>query len=262
MRFGNPVRGKIYLAPGTVDGHTRWFRSQRFGCTGFSWEPPLGSCSHYHRGVDIARGIAGCDDDLLSVQAGTVIYAGTLTGGGKSVVVRHSGGIATGHGHMNSTSVVKGQKVTKGQRLGSIGDTGNATGCHDHLALKTGFPSTGDVNDFWRDPGAGGQGKWADIWPLLEQNVQVRVASAAPDGTNIRSTPTLDAGSRYASVVGDRLVRLDGTDLGAQGAWRAWGGTVTGARYTVGGVTSNQWQRIYLGGGYRLVAALLAQLSA
>lgn len=258
MIFGNPVRGKIYLTSGTVDGHARWFRSQRFGCTGFGAEPALGTCAHFHRGVDIARGPAGCGDDLLNVSAGTVIYAGLLTSGAKSVVVRHSGGYASGHSHMSSVSVRRGQAVAKGQKLGTVGQTGNATGCHDHLAIKTGFPSGGDVNDFWRD----GVGHFVDAWPLLEQNVQVRVDPTAPDGTNIRSSATLDAASRYASVQGDRLVAVNGTDLGAKAAWRAWGGTVDGATYSVGGVTGNRWQRIYLAGGYRYIAAPLADLSA
>lgn len=263
MIFGNPVQGRIYLSPGLEAGRSRWFRSQRYGCTGFSWEPRLGTCAHFHRGVDIARGAAGCDDPLLNVRAGTVIYAGTLTSGGKAVVVRHSGGYATGHGHLNSISVSRGQKVAKGQKLGTIGRTGEATGCHDHLALKVSFPSTGGVNEFWRDPGAGGQGKWADIWPLLEQNVTVR-PKASPVGINIRTSPSLSASSRYAVTdANGHIKRLgDGADLGLTSAQRKWGGQVTGASYTVGSTTSNRWEKILIGGAYRYVATLLAQRSA
>jgi murein DD-endopeptidase MepM/ murein hydrolase activator NlpD len=259
--FGNPVRGVIYLSPGTLDGRARWFRSQRYGCTGFYAEPPLGSCKHFHRGVDIARGPAGCGDDLLSVQAGTVIYAGTLTSGGKAVVVRHASGFATGHGHLASISVSKGQKVTKGQRLGTVGDTGNATGCHDHLALKVSFPATGGVNEFWRDPGAGGQGHWADIWPLLEQNVTVRPAH---EDVNIRTAPDTLPATRFAITRDDgRIHRLsDNADLGATSSERKWGGSVTGGSYSVDGATSSRWEKMWLAGRYYYVATLLARRSA
>lgn len=261
MIFGNPVRGTIYLSPGLVDGHSRWFRSQRFGCTGYVRERPLGDCAHFHRGVDIARGTAGCGDDLLNMAAGTVVYAGTLNDGAKSVVVYHGNGIATGHVHMSSIAVSVGQKVAKGARLGAIGQTGNATGCHDHASGKTGFPGTlrgaAAANAFWNDS----VGKWLDVWPQLEQNVQIR--PEPDDGINVRRATKLDDASRYAVVRSGRLVRLEGdVDLGAVSTWRKWGGTVDGATYSVGGTSSKRWQRIFLGGAYRYIAAPLAQLSA
>ncbi|HSL97477.1 MAG TPA: hypothetical protein VK831_02790, partial [Candidatus Deferrimicrobiaceae bacterium] len=45
--------------PSEYNGTFRWPMSgritQEFGCTGFAWEPPLGSCRHFHRGIDIAN---------------------------------------------------------------------------------------------------------------------------------------------------------------------------------------------------------------
>lgn len=259
MLFGSPLGQPIFLSSGSYEGHSRWWRTQRFGCTGFSWERPYGSCAHYHRGVDIARGAAGEGDPLYAPAAGTVIYSGTLNDGAKAVVIRHADGIATGYAHLASRAVSAGQRVSKGQRIGTVGHTGNATGPHLHWSMKTGF--SGGVNEFWRDPGAGGTGKWADPWPYLTQNVTVR--PRAVEGANIRLEASLSAASRYAVVRGDRIVRLsDGADLGARSLWRKWGGTVSGASYTVDGRTSSRWERIYLGGAYRLVATLVAERSA
>jgi len=259
--FDSPLRRTIYLSAGIEGGSSRWWRTQRFGCTGFSWERPYGSCAHYHRGVDIARGAAGSGDPVYAPAAGRIIYSGTLNDGSKSIVILHGNGIATGYGHLSSRAVSAGQQVSRGQRIGAIGSTGNSTGPHLHWSMKSGF--SGGVNEFYRDPGAGGTGRWVDPWPLLEQNVTVRPGAAATDGTNLRTEPKLGADTRYATVEGDRLVRVsDGKDLGARSSWRKWGGTVTGASYTVDGHTSNRWERIQLDGRWLVIASLLAQKSA
>lgn len=259
MLFDSPLGKHIYLSAGLVDGRSRWWRTQRYGCTGFSWERPLGSCSHFHRGVDIARGAAGAGDPVYAPAAGRVLYSGTLNDGSKSIVILHGNGVATGYGHLSSRAVSAGQQVSRGQRIGAIGSTGMSTGPHLHWSMKTSF--AGGVNEFYRDPGAGGTGRWADPWPLLEQNVTVRPKLSAPDGTNLRTAPKLGAATRYATIKGDRLVRADGKDLGARSAWRKWGGNVTGDRHTVGDRSSTSWRRILVDGRYLHISALLSDQS-
>ena len=43
--------------PSEYNGTLKWPMvgdvTQNFGCTGFSWEPPKGSCSHFHHGIDL-----------------------------------------------------------------------------------------------------------------------------------------------------------------------------------------------------------------
>ncbi len=50
------TRGNV---PSVFNGSFAWPMSgvitQEFGCTGFAWEPPLGDCAHFHRGIDIAN---------------------------------------------------------------------------------------------------------------------------------------------------------------------------------------------------------------
>lgn len=263
MILGNPVRGTIYLSPGTASGSARWFRSQRFGCTGYVRERPLGSCAHFHRGVDIARGSAGCGDDLLNMAAGTVVYTGTLNDGAKSVIVYHGGGIATGHVHMSAISVSVGQKVAKGARLGAIGQTGNATGCHDHASGKSNFPGTlrgaAAANAFWNDD----VGNWFDVWPQLAQNVTVH-PKADPTGIRIRSSLSLDASAIYAETDADGHIHRssDGADLGATSTARKWYATRKGPAYSVNGRSSTSWEEFSLAGRHVFVATLLASRSA
>jgi peptidoglycan hydrolase CwlO-like protein len=44
--------------PSQYNGTLRWplagSLTQEYGCTGFAWEQPLGSCAHFHQGIDIA----------------------------------------------------------------------------------------------------------------------------------------------------------------------------------------------------------------
>ena len=56
--------------------------------------------------------------------------------------------------------------------------------------------------------------------------------------------------------------KSDNADLGPFSQRRAWGGTVTGATYTVLGVTGSTWEKINLEGVFHFVATPLAALSA
>lgn len=270
MLFGNPVRGRVY----TRFGH-RFYRSQRYGCTGFSWEPRLGTCAHFHRGIDISHGDGACGRDVVAAAAGTVLFAGTLNDGTHVVTIRHAGGWATGYGHCRPI-VRTGQRVAKGQHVGDMDQSGPATGCHTHFAVKKDFPSGGDVNDFWLDdPKYGksgnqpalahgtGKGTWVDPWPQLEQNVTVRPQDV-PD-IRIRTAPDLDASTIYAETEADGRIhrKSDGADLGATSTWRDWGGTFTGDSYpTPSGGTSNRWEKLALDGRWLYVASAYAQRSA
>jgi Peptidase family M23 len=110
--------------------------SQGFGCTGVPQEPAFGSCPHYHNGIDIA---AHEGTPIRAAAAGTVVFAGWRSnGGGYQVWVSDGNDMYTGYHHMSSISVYTGERIRRGQRIGAVGMTGNATGPHCHFMVSIG----------------------------------------------------------------------------------------------------------------------------
>jgi murein DD-endopeptidase MepM/ murein hydrolase activator NlpD len=87
-----------------------------------------------HAGMDI-DGDTG--DPIVAAQSGTVIYVGTKGGYGRLTLVSHSDGVTTAYAHQSSTSVKKGQTVSRGEFIGRIGSSGNVTGSHLHFETRT-----------------------------------------------------------------------------------------------------------------------------
>ncbi|HEX3429151.1 MAG TPA: hypothetical protein VHS36_10105, partial [Candidatus Limnocylindrales bacterium] len=49
--------------------------TQDFGCTGVPYEPPLGSCAHFHQGIDIVAP-SGCGAPIKAAGSGRIAYIG------------------------------------------------------------------------------------------------------------------------------------------------------------------------------------------
>ncbi len=112
--------------------------TQPFGCTGFSWEPPYGSCAHYHNGIDI---VAPYGAPVRSAGAGTVVYVGWNYADGADpawiVIIAHSSSLVTWYAHMQPTYPVRaGDHVSRGQTIGYEGSTGHSTGAHLHWMVE------------------------------------------------------------------------------------------------------------------------------
>ena len=92
-----------------------------------------------HRGTDYA---APGGTEIYAVSGGVVTAAAYHYSWGYYVQVYHGkddngNSYSTLYAHMNSAPIVSvGQSVSKGQRLGYVGSTGNSTGNHLHLELK------------------------------------------------------------------------------------------------------------------------------
>ena len=112
--------------------------SQEFGCTGVIWEPPLGSCAHFHQGIDVVN---ACGTPIKAAGDGQVAYIGWNPYDGPDpawiVVIAHSAGLQTWYAHMrgNTYPVHEGQSVAKGTVVGYEDTTGNSTGCHLHWGV-------------------------------------------------------------------------------------------------------------------------------
>ena len=91
-----------------------------------------------HDGLDISG--TGYGSPIYAMLDGEVISAqyGGIAGSsaGYNVVLRHNNGYYTLYAHMSGKPPVKvGQWVTRGQRIGSMGKSGVATGTHVHLGV-------------------------------------------------------------------------------------------------------------------------------
>lgn len=93
---------------------------------------PVSGIYKRHTGTDIG---ASYGAEIVAANSGTVTLAGWNSGYGNCVIIDHGGGKATLYGHMSAYSVSQGQTVSKGQRIGSVGSTGNSTGPHLHFEV-------------------------------------------------------------------------------------------------------------------------------
>ncbi|PHS27759.1 MAG: peptidase M23 [Robiginitomaculum sp.] len=72
---------------------------------------------------------------ITATADGTVTYAGWRTGYGRLVEIDHGFGFKTRYAHMAKIKVKRGQKVTFGQQVGSMGTSGRSTGVHLHYEV-------------------------------------------------------------------------------------------------------------------------------
>ena len=112
--------------------------SQDFGCTGMTWEPPLGSCAHFHQGIDI---VAPYGTAVRASGDGKVVYCGWNYADGADpawiVIIAHSQSLETWYAHMTpSCPAGAGTSVHQGQVIGHEGNTGHSTGAHLHWAVR------------------------------------------------------------------------------------------------------------------------------
>jgi murein DD-endopeptidase MepM/ murein hydrolase activator NlpD len=94
--------------------------------------------SRTHFGMDISQGYGS---PTVAAADGVVVLTGWRNNcGGNQIVIAHGSNLYTGYYHLSGISVSTGQKVTRGTRIGRIGQTGCATGPHLHFSVSRGFP--------------------------------------------------------------------------------------------------------------------------
>jgi murein DD-endopeptidase MepM/ murein hydrolase activator NlpD len=157
----------------------------RYGSTAFGEEST-------HTGVDL---VADRSAPIVAAGDGEVIWVGYgLYGGvwdlsdpyGLAVAIRHDFGHAgqvlySAYAHMESTNVWLGQRVSAGERIGTVGDTGHASGPHLHFEVRAGenryFASRNP--ELWMVPAEGWgvlAGLVQDTWgrPMTEYLVKIK----------------------------------------------------------------------------------------
>jgi murein DD-endopeptidase MepM/ murein hydrolase activator NlpD len=88
-----------------------------------------------HKGVDYAAPVG---TRVRSVGDGVVDFAGRSGGYGNMIVVRHQGQYSTVYAHLSgfARGIHKGVRVAQGEAIGSVGQTGWATGPHLHYEFR------------------------------------------------------------------------------------------------------------------------------
>lgn len=111
--------------------------TQPYGCTGFRAEPRLGSCAHFHGGVDIANSRG---TPIRAAADGVITHVGWDPWGTRNwmVMINHGGGLTTWYAHLRGkelTGIQRGVRVRQGEVIGHMDQTGLATGVHLHWAV-------------------------------------------------------------------------------------------------------------------------------
>lgn len=88
-----------------------------------------------HSGTDFA---AAHGTPIYSTADGVVTHAGWGSGYGRLVKIKHEFGIETRYAHLSKIRVSVGQRVSRGQRIGDMGNSGRSTGTHLHYEVRIG----------------------------------------------------------------------------------------------------------------------------
>ncbi len=76
---------------------------------------------------------------VKAADKGTVVYSGNeLKGFGNLILIRHSDGWITAYAHNQKLLVKKGQKVVRGEKIATVGDTGGVNEPQLHFEVRAG----------------------------------------------------------------------------------------------------------------------------
>lgn len=90
----------------------------------------------FNDGINIA---AARGTSVGAAENGVVAYAGNeVKGMGNLIIIQHSGGWMTVYAHLDSMSVRRGNKVSVGQKIGTVGETGKVDQPQLHFEIRKG----------------------------------------------------------------------------------------------------------------------------
>lgn len=119
-------------------------------------DPPARASSGFMRPVDgrtlVSYGSqpGGLRNDGINIAAprgtpvkaadnGVVVYAGNeLRGFGNLLLISHAGGWMTAYAHLDTMGAARGDKIVRGQKIGTVGMTGNVTSPQLHFEIRKG----------------------------------------------------------------------------------------------------------------------------
>ena len=93
---------------------------------------PIYRTPRFHSGMDFS---AKKGTDVYATGNGVVTFASWKQGYGNCLVIKHGFGYETLYGHLDKFKARVGQKVTRGEVIGTVGNTGKSTGPHLHYEV-------------------------------------------------------------------------------------------------------------------------------
>jgi murein DD-endopeptidase MepM/ murein hydrolase activator NlpD len=140
-----PVTKVVEVGTKRVNSSSGSAVQQGDGVTRGSMTWPVPVCHSMSRGykrghyaLDIANGpVKVLGKPCVAADGGVVIQAsiGWNGGYGNVIKIQHSNGLVTVYAHLQSIKVVKGQRVSRGQTIGLVGNSGRSTGPHLHFEV-------------------------------------------------------------------------------------------------------------------------------
>jgi len=102
--------------------------------SGFGYRrDPKGAGTRMHEGTDMA-GAYGTP--IYATADGVITHAGWDSGYGRLVKIKHDFGVETRYAHLSQIRVEVGQRVSRGERIGDMGNSGRSTGTHLHYEIR------------------------------------------------------------------------------------------------------------------------------
>lgn len=130
------------------------YRAESMIASGFNWplagimSSPFGLRRFFndqprrpHGGIDIA---APEGEPIMAPADGIVIDTGDYFFNGNSVFIEHGLGLQTFYAHMSRIDVQEGDRISQGDIIGAVGETGRVTGPHLHWSVG--------LNGTWVNP--------------------------------------------------------------------------------------------------------------
>jgi len=102
--------------------------------SGFGYRrDPKGFGTRMHEGTDLA---AAYGTPIYATADGVVTHSGWQSGYGRLIKIRHAFGVETRYAHLSQLRVAVGQRVSRGERIGDMGNSGRSTGTHLHYEVR------------------------------------------------------------------------------------------------------------------------------
>jgi murein DD-endopeptidase MepM/ murein hydrolase activator NlpD len=116
-----------------ADAPSMWPIEGRVGSSFGEREDPINGEGAFHSGLDLD---APYGTPVRASADGKVLDATTRAGYGREIVLNHGHDVETIYGHLSAIAVMPGQRVTRGQVIGYVGQSGRATGPHLHYEVR------------------------------------------------------------------------------------------------------------------------------